>query len=369
VAAFGAIRAASAVASLSHALEWLTAPLGASLVIGPMEVLPRVSGLKRPGAIAQIVCPARGTRLGLGLETSLAHALVDRSLGHVRGPGADRLQITPVEFGVLTYMAARVLAELRRHGGPDLLLDRLGPVPMAVDGLGPMLTLRWIVRVADDDATAAARLWVPWSFLDELTGPSRSPSSIAPTCLSPTLAGLTSDWRAVAGTATLARGGVGLRPGLVLPIDDAPLKGAPANPFGTVRVVADGHPFRSWFDSAPVPRSGAGRLVLSSSLQCETIPRGPLAMTGDPSSVRPGGDPPSPVTAASPDLPVTLAVELGRLTLSVSRVAALAPGDVIALERHAREPVELTSGGRLVARGELVQIDQELGVRITRVFL
>ena len=69
------------------------------------------------------------------------------------------------------------------------------------------------------------------------------------------------------------------------------------------------------------------------------------------------------------DVPVTLVVELGRVNLTLRRLADLKPGDVIELGRHSREPVELPSGGRLVARGELVQIDTELGVRITQVFL
>ena len=69
------------------------------------------------------------------------------------------------------------------------------------------------------------------------------------------------------------------------------------------------------------------------------------------------------------DVPVTLAVELGRVNLTLSRLADLRPGDVVQLGRHSREPVDLTSAGRLVARGELVKIDTELGVRILSVFL
>jgi flagellar motor switch protein FliN/FliY len=68
-------------------------------------------------------------------------------------------------------------------------------------------------------------------------------------------------------------------------------------------------------------------------------------------------------------VPVTLTVELGRVNLTLHRLADIKPGDVLELGRHAKEPVELTSGGRLVARGELVQVDTELGVRITHVFM
>jgi flagellar motor switch protein FliN/FliY len=74
-------------------------------------------------------------------------------------------------------------------------------------------------------------------------------------------------------------------------------------------------------------------------------------------------------TDAPADIPVTLTVELGRVSLPLHRLADLKPGDVLELGRHAHEPVELTSGGRLIARGELVQVDTELGVRVTQVFL
>ena len=86
------------------------------------------------------------------------------------------------------------------------------------------------------------------------------------------------------------------------------------------------------------------------------------------SADRPGPSAPSP-EASPTDVPVTLTVEIGRVSLTLNRLADLKPGDVIELSRHSREPVELTSGGRLVARGELVLIDTELGVRVTHVFL
>jgi type III secretion system YscQ/HrcQ family protein len=82
-----------------------------------------------------------------------------------------------------------------------------------------------------------------------------------------------------------------------------------------------------------------------------------------------GGPATGPAVVAPTDVPVTLTVELGRVNLTLSRLADLKPGDVIELGRHSREPVELTSSGRLVARGELVLIDTELGVRVTNVFL
>lgn len=86
-----------------------------------------------------------------------------------------------------------------------------------------------------------------------------------------------------------------------------------------------------------------------------------------PSASQKPSTPPAGVAAL--DVPVTLTVELGRVNMTLTQLADIKPGDVVELGRHSRAPVELTSGGRLVARGELVLIDTELGVRVTNVFL
>jgi flagellar motor switch/type III secretory pathway protein FliN len=70
-----------------------------------------------------------------------------------------------------------------------------------------------------------------------------------------------------------------------------------------------------------------------------------------------------PVLAA--DLPVELALELGRVKKSAAEVLALAPGAVIALDRPVAALVDLVAGGRVVARGELVDVDGAIGVRVT----
>ena len=77
----------------------------------------------------------------------------------------------------------------------------------------------------------------------------------------------------------------------------------------------------------------------------------------------------TPSTASPLDVPVTLTVELGRINVTLTQLADLKAGDVIELNRHSKAAVELTSNGRLVARGELILIDTDLGVRVTSVFL
>ena len=67
------------------------------------------------------------------------------------------------------------------------------------------------------------------------------------------------------------------------------------------------------------------------------------------------------------DVPVELAVEIGRTTMTIGQTLALAPGSVVVLDRMAGEPVDLLVNGQRIARGEVVAIDEEFGLRITEV--
>jgi flagellar motor switch/type III secretory pathway protein FliN len=64
------------------------------------------------------------------------------------------------------------------------------------------------------------------------------------------------------------------------------------------------------------------------------------------------------------DAPVVVRVELGAVSMLAREWAALRPGDVVPLAKRVAEPAVLRVAGREVARGELVDIDGELGVRI-----
>lgn len=67
------------------------------------------------------------------------------------------------------------------------------------------------------------------------------------------------------------------------------------------------------------------------------------------------------------DVLVELAVEIGRTTMTIRETMALAPGSVVALKKLAGEPVDLLINGKRIARGEVVTIDEEFGLRITEV--
>ena len=259
------------------------------------EVIWRASGLRRPGAIAELTWPRLATRVGLGLEPALAHAIVDRLLGFERLPAEGRLQITPVEWGVLSFAVARALDRLDEEAGPlgpwDLMIARVGPGPFNPSGLGPMVTWRWQVRVGP--LTGAARLWIPESLLalwlaDEPSNGGRPPIPIG------RLGELSSVWRAEAGKVEMPRGLGRLHAGSVLPIEESPLTGTPQSPEGIVELVLTDRSGRSRFLARPVRNSAGARLILESLMSREPRPRESHAMpvpaepTASPSTGRRG---------------------------------------------------------------------------------
>lgn len=67
------------------------------------------------------------------------------------------------------------------------------------------------------------------------------------------------------------------------------------------------------------------------------------------------------------DVTLNLSVELGRTELSIKEVLELTRGSVIELERVAGEPVDLMANGKLIAKGEVVVIEDNFGLRITSI--
>src|SRR6187200_1465914 len=69
------------------------------------------------------------------------------------------------------------------------------------------------------------------------------------------------------------------------------------------------------------------------------------------------------------DVPVELAVEIGRTHMTIRETLALGPGSIVTLNRLAGEPVDLLVNGKPIARGEVVVVDEEFGLRVTEVLV
>jgi flagellar motor switch protein FliN/FliY len=67
------------------------------------------------------------------------------------------------------------------------------------------------------------------------------------------------------------------------------------------------------------------------------------------------------------DVEMGVTAELGRTRMTVKELLSLTPGSVVELDRTAGSPVDVLVNGTLVARGEVVVIDEEFGVRISEI--
>ncbi|HUZ72631.1 MAG TPA: flagellar motor switch protein FliN [Stellaceae bacterium] len=67
------------------------------------------------------------------------------------------------------------------------------------------------------------------------------------------------------------------------------------------------------------------------------------------------------------DIPVQISAVLGRATMQVSQLLKLGRGAVVELDRRVGEAIDIYVNNRLVARGEVVVVDQRLGVTMTEI--
>jgi flagellar motor switch protein FliN len=67
------------------------------------------------------------------------------------------------------------------------------------------------------------------------------------------------------------------------------------------------------------------------------------------------------------DVSLEVTIELGRTAMSVKDILSLGVGSVIELDRMSGDPVDILVNGKLIAKGEVVVIEDNLGVRITSI--
>jgi len=67
------------------------------------------------------------------------------------------------------------------------------------------------------------------------------------------------------------------------------------------------------------------------------------------------------------DIPVQVTVVLGRTTMQVNQLLKLGRGAVIELDKKVGEPIDIFVNNRLIARGEVVVVDDRIGVTMTEI--
>lgn len=288
-------------------------------------------------------------RLGLELEPSLALAIVDRVLGGEGTAGLAPAPLSDLEAGVLAFVAARACAS-----SAVVVVDVLGsPEGFAAwIGEGTVVCLALELRLGA--RRGPARLWVPertLARLEVVEGEAR---------IDPALGELPVTLAVRVGRASLPAAEIAaLEPGDVLLPDDL---GCAHGAEGTVEA-----------SEAELVSGGGGLAVRIAReggqwhVRSVQIARGTRAALVREDGTRMSEEAQNVGTgelAVVAEVPVELSIELGRIELRVSEIAALVPGRVISARIPVGGPVELRAGGRVVATGELVDVEGELGVRI-----
>lgn len=99
-----------------------------------------------------------------------------------------------------------------------------------------------------------------------------------------------------------------------------------------------------------VPTQGGG--VASAELE-ELVDETPPVTTGDVKM------------DAILDVPVTVSMEIGRTNLNIRNLLQLNQGSVVELDRLAGEPMDVLVNGTLIAKGEVVVVNEKFGIRLT----
>ncbi|MBT8439001.1 MAG: flagellar motor switch protein FliN [Gammaproteobacteria bacterium] len=103
-------------------------------------------------------------------------------------------------------------------------------------------------------------------------------------------------------------------------------------------------------EAGDVPTQAGG--IASAELD-ELVDETPVASTGDVKM------------DAILDVPVTVSMEIGRTNLNIRNLLQLNQGSVVELDRLAGEPMDVLVNGTLIAKGEVVVVNEKFGIRLT----
>ena len=139
---------------------------------------------------------------------------------------------------------------------------------------------------------------------------------------------------------------------------------APAAPTPTPAPVAPPTP-----SPAPQPTAAPQYAAPAQSYAPPQMAQPAASVPVQPVQFTPLASGPVPVNDANVglilDVPLQVTVELGRTSKSIKEILELTNGSIVELDRLAGEPVDIMVNGRYLAKGEVVVIDENFGVRIT----
>ena len=67
------------------------------------------------------------------------------------------------------------------------------------------------------------------------------------------------------------------------------------------------------------------------------------------------------------DVPIDISVEIGRTKMTIGELLSLSKGSIVELKKSAGESVDIYVNGKLLGKGEVVVVNERLGVRVTKI--
>lgn len=105
---------------------------------------------------------------------------------------------------------------------------------------------------------------------------------------------------------------------------------------------------------------------MNSSTPMKQVHVAPVQLT-EHAELPPEKSPATPSRALLDDIKVNIDVSLGTAALTVQQLMALQKGSVIELEQSLQHEVDVLLNGKVIARGEIVAVDEYFGIRVTQV--
>jgi flagellar motor switch protein FliM len=337
--------------------------------------LPRL--LSRPAFFAALSPAPHAARALLELELGLAHATVDAMLGG----GGDAVQarsLTDIEEGVLGYLVLELLKTLSEGLEPSLPRMRLESTPRtpqeAAEALGLEDHLLLVqLRVLLGAQGGYVRVFLPASVLGVSRPPERDAAWRARRRAewernAGRLVNASAWLRAEVGYAEIASSDLGaLQVRDVVLLDRVSVRPHKGETGPGVLRLGRGRVGR--MDAELLLEDGQYKAKITGFSLGEEPPPGTEPAgggadgPGENTSVEKNGEADGADLVA--DIPLQIAVELSRVSVSADQVVSLKVGQIVDLGRAPGDPVELSVNGKLVARGDLVEVEGSLGVRIT----
>jgi type III secretion protein Q len=353
-------------------------------VIGPPQVSLVFVGLETPdrlppaGTLADALVGVAGSphMIHLLAPSSLVRVWLESLVGTHFGGEVLGQPLSDVERGLYEFLLLKFIQTAHRNLLPGqaegLYLAGVESPPAACLPVAGTAVARFLFRF--QDRQGELRVLIPEAALESWTE-RLAPAGMGAPPGDDYWRRLAEPWNWLATPAAVMLGGVeftlpellSLEPGDVILLPPGGPAGNPDEGLnGLVRLcfhsecAIRGH-------AQLAPKDGAYQLTLKEFVfetTEEPMPQNPPTKTGTEPAPEPAAAKPGAPGELVKDLTVTLAVELDRIPLSLEELLRLSPGQVLQLEKTPGDPVDLCVDGRNVGRGQLVRINNELGVKI-----